>query len=255
MKLWRSGIGSVVKQSFIIISRGNTICWIIIQGAEMSSLLVGFFVNPRTKQPTVCGWLVTLLFMSVLINVLLSKISRHNTEERDQVINDQVIKGQVVEDQVAKDQVAKDQVVGLHDVHPRFRNFPTPIPGRKAQKISRLFEDNIDDKEDIQPIHIPVFDQNGAMPVFDPNLQRKKKPVVNEDMKKGGNRVTLADHQKPQPKVFPVDVLLKPDISCEQERTLLMIIFSRVENRGGRSAIRSTWARYSGDKYPSAEVR
>lgn len=196
-----------------------------------ASSLIIFFVNPRTKQPTICGWIVSLLFMSVLINVLLSKVSRHSEEE-------------------------KDEVVGLHvDVNPKFRNFPTHIPDQQMEKIISPQGDNINGEEDFQPIPIPVFDQHGAMPVFDPNVQHGKKQVVNENRKKGGNKAKLAEHQKPQPKQFPVDVLLRPDVSCDQEQPLLMVIFSRPENRGGRTAIRNTWARFSTDKYLSAEIR
>lgn len=198
---------------------------------SFGSSLALFFVNPRTKQPTVCGWIVSLLFMSLLINVLLSKVSRRNTEEKEEV------------------------VVGLHDVNPKFRNFPTHIPDEPEEKISNLQVDNTSDGEDIQPIPVRVFDHSGAVPAFDPNVQYRKKQVINKDMKKGGSRAKLAEHQKPQPKQFPVNVLLRPDISCDQEQSLLMVIFSRPENRGGRSAIRRTWAQFSADKYPSAQIR
>lgn len=49
---------------------------------------------------------------------------------------------------------------------------------------------------------------------------------------------------KPQPKMFPVNIIQMPVLACKEGKTkLMMIVYSRPENVGERNAIRQTWGR------------
>ena len=76
------------------------------------------------------------------------------------------------------------------------------------------------------------------VPLFNPNQgERKYKPPSRQVLKE------LEKYGAPKPKLFPVEILEKPRLTCEGDLLMLMLVHSSPDLQVGRNATRHTWGR------------
>lgn len=210
-----------------------------ISSFPVNSATLYWFMNPRTGRPTIFGWTILFVVFLILVNFLLSKMS-------------------ISQSPAAKDRMVVDDDKRSGGFHPKF-NIPKPDKERmkKMENLEKRFEEIKKLKEDnVKPVEVPIFDPNQGgeheegkeKPPPPPPDDDEMKSNIKNEAKHEEKKKVLEEDERPHPKQFPVKLILTPEMSCIYGESLLMVIFSRPENRGGRKAIRQTWGTFDPEK-------
>lgn len=179
----------------------------------------------RSKGPTVAGW--TLLFIVVALLFAAKVYRRQNIEESEK-------------ESPSENPLDSRRRPGAHLLKPEGRL------GAEAVERQDMAEAVEADAEGVEAEARAV-----ALPVFHPNRHHAE---LSDDEEEDLAEVAFANRH---PEHSTLDFLSTPrdSICSDDDAALMMVIFSRPEGRGSRSAIRKTWAKFDSTRYASVKMK